>query len=66
LNELEQIPYIAKFKISGNNDITSAEKIIENKLNLYTNNKKNQDLQDNEYYSNYFFIFDKKFCKSLL
>ena len=34
-DELEQRPYIAKFKVSGNEDITWPEKILENKLNLY-------------------------------
>ena len=63
-DELEQKPYSAKFKISGNDDITSAEKILENKLNSFTDNKENQDLLDNKYYLNYFFVFDKDFCKS--
>ena len=63
-DELEQRPYIAKFKVSGNEDITWPEKILESKLNLYTDNKENQDLQDNEYHSNYYFVFDKDFCKS--
>lgn len=64
LDELEQKPYLAKFKLFGNDDITFAEEILENNLNLYTDNETNQDLRDNVYYSKYFFVFDKDFCKS--
>ena len=64
LDELEQKPYLAKFKLFGNDYITFAEEILEKNLNLYTDNETNQDLRDNIYYSKYFFVFDKDFCKS--
>ena len=63
-DELEQKPYLAKFEIFGNDKVTSAEEILENNLNLYTDNESNQDLRDNKYYSHYFFVFDNDYCKS--
>jgi hypothetical protein len=64
LNELEQKTFLARFKLFGEENITTAEDILENNLNKYTDNQDNQDLRDNEYYSNYFFVYDKDFCKS--
>ena len=64
LNELEQKTFLARFKLFGDENITTAEDILENNLNKYTDNQDNQDLRDNEYYSNYFFVYDKDFCKS--
>ena len=64
LDELEQKPFLAKYKLLGDNKIINAEEDLENYLNLYTNNKENQDLKNNDYYANYFFVYDKKFCKS--
>ena len=64
LDELEQKPFIAKYKLLGDNKIINAEEDLENYLNLYTNNKENQDLKNNDYYANYFFVYDKIFCKS--
>jgi len=63
LEELENKPFIAKFKLSDLEYITNSEDILEDNLNIYTNNNKNQDLGDNEYYSKYFFVHDKEFCK---
>ena len=63
-DELEQKPYLAKFEIFGNDKVTSAQETLENNLNLYTDNEANQDLRDNKYYSHYFFVFDKDYCKS--
>ena len=64
LDKLEQKAFLARFKIFGNDNITTAEDVLENNLNKYTDNEDNQDLRDNEYYSNYFFVYDKEFCKS--
>jgi len=64
LDELEKKPFLAKYKILGDNKIINAEEDLEKYLNLYTNNKENQDLKNNDYYANYFFVYDKKFCKS--
>ena len=64
LDELEQKPFLAKYKLLGDNKIINAEEDLEKYLNLYTNNKENQDLKNNDYYANYFFVYDKKFCKS--
>ena len=64
LDELEQKPFLAKYKLLGDNKIINAEEDLEKYLNLYTNNKENQDLKNNDYYANYFFVYDKIFCKS--
>ena len=64
LDELEQKPFLAKYKLLKDNKIINAEEDLEKYLNLYTNNKENQDLKNNDYYANYFFVYDKKFCKS--
>lgn len=62
-NELEKNSFLAKFKYEDNKISTNAEEILEKVLNAYTDNATNQELFENDYYSNYYFVFDKKFCK---
>ena len=64
LNELENKTFLAKFKLLDDNNYVNAEEIIEKYMNIYTDNESNQNLKDNDYYSNYYFVFDKEFCKS--
>ena len=65
IKELEEKPFLAKFKQLGDNDYTNSEEILERYLNNFTDNEINQDLKDNNnYYSHYFFVFASKYCKS--
>ena len=65
IKELEEKPFLAKFKQLGDNDYTNSEEILEKYLNNFTDNEVNQDLKDNNnYYSHYFFVFASKYCKS--
>ena len=64
IKELEEKPFLAKFKLLGDNDYTNSEEILERYLNNFTDNEINQDLKDNNYYSHYFFVFASKNCKS--
>ena len=64
IKELEEKPFLAKFKQLGDNDYTNPEEILERYLNNFTDNEINQDLKDNNYYSHYFFVFASKYCKS--
>ena len=64
IKELEEKPFLAKFKLLGDNDYTNSEEILERYLNNFTDNEINQDLKDNNYYSHYFFVFASKYCKS--
>ena len=65
IKELEEKPFLAKFKQLGDNDYTNSEEILEKYLNNFTDNEINQDLKDNNnYYSHYFFVFASKYCKS--
>ena len=61
--ELEQNPFLAKFLLKQNDNTTYAEEILENSLNKYTTNKLYQNCGDNQCYANYFFVYDKSFCK---
>lgn len=63
LDEVEKNKFLSQFKLERDKNITNAEEILEKYLNLYTDNEKNQDLSDNEYYANYFFVYDTNFCK---
>jgi len=65
IKELEEKPFLAKFKLLGDNDYTNSEEILERYLNNFTDNEINQDLKDNNnYHSHYFFVFASKYCKS--
>ena len=63
LDELENETFLAEFKFLGDNNFTNAEEIIENNMNIYTDNETNQDIKYNDNYPNYYFVFDKEFCK---
>ena len=64
LNELVKSPFLAQYKFLGNSNVTNAEEELEKNLNEYTDKRKYQILRNNPYYANYFFVYDKKFCKS--
>lgn len=64
INELEQNAYLAEFKNQGIDNYTNAEEILENFLNMYTDNETNQELGNNTYFANYYFVFDYNFCKT--
>ena len=69
-NEIENKPYLAQYKLEDNNsnnyfninEYITPEKILENVLNNYTNDINKQNIGNNEYYANYYFVHSKEFC----
>ena len=71
-DEIENKPYLAQYQLENNNTnnylnintYTTPEEILENVLNNYTNDKNNQNIGNNRYYANYFFVHSKDFCQN--
>ena len=72
-NELDKKPYLAKYQVNQNNNgeihynnesYLSPEILLENVLTLYTNDGSNQNIGNNTYYANYFFVHSYDLCSS--
>lgn len=72
-NKLDKKPYLAKYQVNQNNNgelhynnesYLSPEILLENVLTLYTNDGSNQNIGNNSYYANYFFVHSHDLCSS--
>ncbi len=70
-NQLKKEVYLIQYQLEGDNTETNyfkndtyitPEWILEKVLNNYTNNNNSQNIGNNSYYANYFFVHSDSFC----
>ena len=71
-NKLEENTHLIEYQFNeeekednyfDNSSYLSPEKTLENVLNKYTNDNNKQDIGNNDYFANYFFVHSKEYCK---